>query len=190
MILALVHALGFTILGALTPGFITQRNATLQNKNCGYWIYNANELDGLAGSEKQMIQLSQMAQYISNGTAADLAYVRACYGAYPENSLCDVMINRRIPWTGSRDNCPFKGQCVGGDNGTAYTMDTGNVTAHYFGINTVSKLSIRKRSTCAPILMEPYQVEISDKDSVGGYAHLQFDGLNATQVVRGDFASP
>src|SRR5437763_7104824 len=145
--LSFLYSLSFTVLGALTPGFISQRNAVIHPAECGYWVYNTSEFNGEYGPIKQALQMAQHAQFISNGTASALAWIDACYGPNAKSSLCEVLGNRRIPWTGMEDDCPFEGQCVGGDEGTAYTMDTGDVTMEYFGINRKSGFTLRRRST-------------------------------------------
>jgi hypothetical protein len=190
MLFALVYSIGVITFGALAPGLLTENVTTLPGDNCGYWILNSTELEGRAGTEKQLIQLGQLAQYESYGTAVTRSYVDSCYGGEAESSICNTMINRMIPWNSNPNSpCPFKGQCVGGDN-SAFMMDTGNISAQYFGINTNSKLSMRRQSTCSPILMAPYKVDTNASQPVNGYAHVQYNGINATQTVRDDTAFP
>ena len=185
---AILYSCAILAFAASLPFFLTTSTGILNDTECGYWVYNTDELYGRAGLEKKLIQYSQLAQFISNGTAATTAYARACYGAERDYSTCDVMVNRRIPWTGTRSSaCLFNGNCV---NNTTFTMDTGNITVRHFGINSKSKLSMRRQSTCSPIKMDPYQVKVTALNPPGGYAHLQYKGTNATQVVRNDAAFP
>lgn len=159
-----------------------------RKETCGYWPIDIDGLINTADDDMLQNILGQHAHFIANGTAAATAYVRSCYGPEPEMSTCDVMINRRIPWTGINNApCPFAaGQCVGGDN-AAFTMDTGNITASYYGINTKSSLTMWRQSTCAPIIMKPYQC---NNDDGHGYCHFTYDGANRTMLIRNDLADP
>src|SRR5947207_12478854 len=65
------------------------------------------------------------------------------------------MMTRRLDWTGMHNaSCPFaRGTCVDG-NKAAFTMDTGNISVAQLGINTRSRLSFRRKTTCAPVEMD------------------------------------
>lgn len=187
---ALFHACGFIFLAAWISKIITHNVVNIRNPNCGAWMINVTELEQFSSPEKLYQDLNYLAEFTTNYTAAMTNYVRGCYGEVPENNLCNLMSTRRIPWNVT-DNapCPFKPrQCLGGEN-AAFTVDTGNVLIPSLGINVKSGLCLRRQSTCAPIVMEPYKVALDPKN-VSGYSHLTYFRSNITQLVRDDNAEP
>ncbi|KAG4430040.1 hypothetical protein IFR05_014479 [Cadophora sp. M221] len=158
----------------------------MSNVNCGYWPINISNLASISSDDVRRIVLSQYAKLVASGTAATTGYVSQCYDALL--STCDLMINRQIPWIGTDNtSCPFAaGQCIGGDS-SAYTMTMKNITAAYIGINVDSSLTMSRESTCAPIIMDPYQCD--DDHGSHGYCHFTYNGRNNSIPVRMDDAN-
>jgi len=162
--------------------------AKIRGVNCGYWPVNVTRITQLAGQGDRRDELMELARFVSTGTSLTSAYVKTCYGSEVNLSDCNFMINRQIPWKAIHNaQCPVnEGQCVGGDN-NAFTMVTGEISPGDFGINIKSTLTMRHESTCAPILMKPYQVTT---EAGSGYSHLSLLGQNITELVRNDIAEP
>jgi hypothetical protein len=192
---ALVFGCGFLFLSTWISRLITHNFVNLRSVNCGYWRFNISGFDQLGtasqlpGTEELYTLLNELSEWASNGTESTAAYVRQCYGDNSENSNCAFMLSRRITWNATHnDRCPFsQGQCIGGDNG-ALTMDTGNVSFTSLGVNAITTLTFRRRTTCSPIVMHPYSVENSSV-SGGTYSHGKSHGMNITQSVRDDTAA-
>lgn len=196
ILLALVFASGFLFCAAWFSKPITHNRVRIKpTDDCGYWALNTSRIEQLAtlnqlpDQSELYGQLNQLAQFAINGSALAASYVDSCYGDEAFNDSCDLMFTRRISWNASQnDSCPFaKGQCVGGDT-SAYTMDTGNVSFASLGVNVRTTLSFHRRTTCSPIVMEPYQV--SPGAAPGGtYSHVKYLGRNITETVRDDVAA-
>jgi hypothetical protein len=194
MTLALLHGCGFLFLATWISKIITHHTVSIRSNHCGFWTVNATELgkqlEQYSDPETLYENLNSLAEYETNGTAAVAAYVRSCYGTQPEYNTCNFLTNRRIPYKStSNAPCPFKqGQCIGGDN-AAFVMDTGDIPVTFLGVNTKSTLSLRRQTTCSPIVMEPYGFD-HPSGSGRGYSHLTYRGVNVTRTVRSDTAEP
>ena len=120
-------------------------------------------------------------------------YSRACYsGQYRDySSICSSYVQQQINSTiDISAPCPF---APGACDGPALTIDTGMIDSNYhLGVNTHKRdrISIRKTTTCAPLLGErytdgwlPFPLNLTTKQtqnsSFKGYAFGQLTWPNA-----------
>ncbi|KAH6684803.1 hypothetical protein B0J14DRAFT_664807 [Halenospora varia] len=187
---------GFLFFAAYFPKPFTHNRVRLQpTSDCGYGYLNLSKieqldtLNTLPDQAELYSQLNQLAEFAVNGSFLASSYVDACYGDDAVNDSCDLMFTKRISWNAMNNaSCPFtQGQCVGGEN-SSYTLDTGDVRFASLGVNIKSTLSFRKKTTCSPIVMDPYRVD--SEGGVGGiYSHLMYRGRNITETIRNDVAA-
>ncbi|KAH7379892.1 hypothetical protein BKA64DRAFT_238174 [Cadophora sp. MPI-SDFR-AT-0126] len=187
ILLGLVHTASFLSLGAFLPFGLIDTLAKLRNVNCGYYPVNISDLESIANEDTRRFVFSQYAGFVASGAATTAGYVSECYGP-SQLSSCDLLVHSKIPWTGlDNTSCPFApGQCIGGGS-SAYTMIMRNITAAYYGINIKSSLTMSRESTCAPIIMDPYQCD--DEHGNHGFCHFTYNGKNHSTPVRMDEAN-
>jgi hypothetical protein len=147
ILLAHCHNIAIIILGTIMSLFFIDTPSKIRGDNCGYWPINIENLTSSGDDTTHKFLLGQLAQLVSTGTAAPKTYVYSCYGPEASLSTCDIMINRQIPWAGINNaSCPFAVvQCVEGENGV-FMVDTGNVTAKHYEINTGSSFMMWRQS--------------------------------------------
>ena len=90
------------------------------------------------------------------------AYAQQCYNARKGAEGCNYLYKQSIEYTETADDiCPFAGKtCALGRNG-AHTFDTGFSDASYTGINTAKRYQFRKRTTCAPLIPDGENINIT-----------------------------
>jgi hypothetical protein len=156
LLVGLAHWALFTVAGVLT--FEISRGSTVLGdggENCGVWLsdqFPSNPFP-LNVTAAEIAWLSS----VSNDSLTADSYVRNCYDDDEGIGDCNRLVTRRLEWTPTHNaSCPFaEGTCADG-NQAAFTMDTGNISVTQLGINTHSRFSFRRKTTCAPLEMLPF----------------------------------
>jgi hypothetical protein len=156
VVLAFMHWALFLVAGVFTAD-ISQGNTVVGDggKKCGFWMADIPATDP-AAEDLLPKGLHTALALGANDTYAAESYVRNCYE--PENiGDCNRLVTRRLEWTSTHNAaCPFTpGTCLEGNN-AAFQLDSGNISFAKLGIDSQTKFSFRRRTTCAPITNIPF----------------------------------
>lgn len=136
----------------------TSDEALAQSASCG-WLAELSRSTYLTNDPQAEDTAKTLLVMGRSSYQRSSIYSRACYGEQYNDyfSICSSYIQRRINATVNVSApCPF---APGACDGPAVSMDTGFMDSNYhLGINThkSNRMSIKKVTTCAPILSERY----------------------------------
>ncbi|KAK2808658.1 hypothetical protein FQN50_004522 [Emmonsiellopsis sp. PD_5] len=165
-ILAFSHLILFGIAGVfsseVTKSAGKERLVKSSEDTCGLF------LGSTTGAPDTMRIIN--AKYAS-GTRIAQTYARSCYRGHYDPLQCEIYPAREIPFT-TRQNatCPFRDDICAVSNTAAFEMDTGPLESHQIlGINArpADRVTIRMRTTCAPLKTEGYTTMIQGKGVIG-----------------------
>jgi hypothetical protein len=156
ILLAFVHAVGFSIAGGLSSRFVVANNEVqvLPGK-CGWYMDSPfTNITNDAAFEQANAQIVSA----RNGYRSSAIYSSACYARREgKDTNCASYVTDLLPYdTKTNLSCPFDQKIC---NASAIVMDTGFLQSDkHFGINTLAKdaMSLRKQLTCAPLNGENY----------------------------------
>lgn len=156
--IASFHMLVIGFAGLFSSRVVTTSDETLtQSASCG-WLAELSRWTYLTDPQTEDTAKTLLVMGRSSYQRSSI-YSRACYGEqYSDySSICSSYVQQRINATVNISApCPF---APGACDGPAVSMDTGFIDSDYhLGINThkSNRMSIKKVTTCAPILSERY----------------------------------
>ncbi|OQU98126.1 hypothetical protein CLAIMM_03951 [Cladophialophora immunda] len=152
---ALLISGGFFVAGLFSSEVTSaaSKDMLLRSSVCGLWTYGQVAPGAeFYGAEKTL-----------NESLAAAEYVKNCYGGSPTPFKCNLYVTQQISWKVNQSAlCPFaSGTCVYGNN-AALELDTGPLDSNdVFGLNAPQshRITYRKVTTCAPILLTPSRGE-------------------------------
>ena len=156
---AAAHLLVFIAAGILTSRtFIGRTVVSKVTDTCGQWLGDpVTVADEASYILQQELQLNQ--------TVDAENYVRNCYDAGTSRQIlnCGKFVTQSLPHIMEKEApCPFQNStCLTGNQ--SITLDSENITLAQMGINSkfASRLTIRKRSTCAVLDPKLFEVPAS-----------------------------
>jgi hypothetical protein len=145
--IALVFSATFFIAlaaAATAVAYLESNNlALVSSPNCGVWMHPTNQhLTAAAqGATEEMIWI----------------HYRTCYENDPSLRSCNLFSYTPLLTTMTdNDECPFHGDVCLLGNKSAVTLDTGFLDSKFLGINSPQRPFFRRRSTCAPVVVDGY----------------------------------
>jgi len=205
-VIALIHLAGFKAAAILTSQIVFGSEVTSKSlDSCGHWIArNATTSSTLNASAVMDLSFLAGQELQFNSTIDADNYVRNCYpqGVSREVLDCGTFMARSLPvYTMNNVSCPFDSSiCLNGTN-SAFQIDSGNITMAALGLNIkhATKLSIQRRSVCAPIKIQPFLDNYQDSRNLSTlsqdeiivkYSFYKYEGKNFTYLYRFDNYSP
>ena len=165
---------GFLSFTAMTVGSILSANvmvgstALCNSPDCG-WYYTP------AGSSVNRSEVpAAVVQYFIENEAAAAAHEAKCYDeAAPTD--CGSFVENTLPFNEFHDTkCPFRADVCSRGPESAFTLDTGLLDSSLLGINSPKKYLFRRRTICAPLVMNTTYIKTSDQPQGKGTVSYQY----------------
>ncbi|KAL8914309.1 MAG: hypothetical protein Q9171_001029 [Xanthocarpia ochracea] len=179
LLVSLVHWVVFLLLAASLPSFLSKGQPNpvvlLNSNSCVPYYAEQQEMSRFWSIESTQVSPINFA-------------TRDYDSCYNDDSMvdCNRLEHRKISWNETRGGCPFLANaCLA--NTEAISFDTGHLNLDLFGLNRpdAHDLTLRRRTSCAPINATLFQTE--SRWSPEGFRYYNFSGdpLEHTSIASG-----
>lgn len=166
LLLSLVHWMSFLFLAASLPYLLSKGQPNpvvlLSSNSSVPYLAEQQETSRFWSIESTQVSLLYFA----------VRYYDSCYN---DDSIvdCNRLEHPRISWNETRESCPFRENACLTDT-EAIGFDTGHLKLDLFGLNRpdAQDLTLRRRTTCAPINATLFQTE--SQASLDGFRYYNF----------------
>lgn len=179
LLLSLVHWMSFLFLAASLPYLLSKGQPNpvvlLSSNSCVPYLAEQQETSRFWSIESTQVSLLNFA----------VRYYDSCYN---DDSMvdCNRLEHPRISWNETRESCPFRENACLTDT-EAIGFDTGHLKLDLFGLNRpdAQDLTLRRRTTCAPINATLFQTE--SQASLDGFRYYNFSAspLEQASILSG-----
>ena len=167
---------GFLSFTAMTVGSILSANvvvgstALCNSPDCGWYYMPAG-----SSVRRGEVPAALIQRFIENEAAA-AAHEAKCYNDMAPAD-CGSFVANTLPYNEFHNTkCPFRADICSGGQESAFTLDTGLLDSSLLGINSPKKYLFRRRTICAPLVMNTTYIKISDQPQGKGTVSYQYGG--------------
>ncbi|KAI4131584.1 MAG: hypothetical protein LQ341_006351 [Variospora aurantia] len=179
LLVSLAHWIFFLFLAASLPSLLSKGQPNpvvlLNSNSCVPYLAEEQEMSRFWSIESTQVSMINFA----------IRYYDSCY--HGDSMVdCNRLEHRRISWNETRGGCPFpENACLAGTE--AISFATGHLNLNLFGLNRrdAGDLTLRRRTTCAPINARLFQTEPPGALHDFRYYNFSAGPLEHTSILSG-----